>query len=98
VADAGRRTPGSRNPRGGLGGRRGGQRSGQHAGTARLQAALAGLACSDLDELCDDLLARMLADAPGDDVALLAVRLHPQDQPRPAEAGPNRVPPGFPID
>ena len=30
-----------------------------------------------------------------DDVALLAVRLHPQDRPRPPEAGPQRVPPGI---
>jgi hypothetical protein len=30
-----------------------------------------------------------------DDVALLAVRVHPQDRPRPAEAGPQRVPPGI---
>ena len=26
------------------------------------------------------------------DIALVAVRLHPEDRPRPAEAGPNRVP------
>jgi PAS domain S-box-containing protein len=68
------------------------------AGTARLQAVLADLAGRELDELCDELLARMLPDAPDDDVALVAVRLHRQDRPRPAEAGPNRVPPGFPID
>ncbi len=68
------------------------------AGTARLQATLADLAGRELDELCDELLARMLPDAPEDDVALVAVRLHPQDQPRPAEAGPNRVPQGFPVD
>ncbi|MGY2064556.1 SpoIIE family protein phosphatase [Blastococcus sp. SYSU DS0619] len=67
-------------------------------GTARLQAALADLVGSGLDELCDELLARMLPEAPGDDVALVAVRLHPQDQPRPAEAGPHRVPRGFPVD
>ncbi len=68
------------------------------AGTARLQAVLADLAGAELEELCDELLARMLPQAPDDDVALLAVRLHPQDRPRPAEAGPNRVPAGFPID
>ncbi len=68
------------------------------AGLARLQATLAELAGRDLDELSDVLLARMLPDAPDDDVALVAVRLHPQDQPRPPEAGPNRVPPGFPVD
>ncbi|SNR90533.1 PAS domain S-box-containing protein [Geodermatophilus saharensis] len=68
------------------------------AGTARLQAVLADLAGRELDELCDELLARMLPDAPDDDVALIAVRLHRQDRPRPAEAGPDRVPPGFPVD
>ena len=68
------------------------------AGTARLQAVLSELAGCDLDELCDELLTRMLPEAPEDDVALVAVRLHPQDRPRPPEAGPNRVPPGFPID
>ncbi|MBB3084653.1 SpoIIE family protein phosphatase [Geodermatophilus sabuli] len=67
-------------------------------GITRLQATLAELAGRDLDELCDELLARMLSDAPDDDVALVAVRLHRQDRPRPAEAGPNRVPPGFPVD
>jgi serine phosphatase RsbU (regulator of sigma subunit) len=67
-------------------------------GTARLQDALADLAGRELDELCDELLARMLPEAPEDDVALVAVRLHRQDRPRPAEAGPNRVPPGFPVN
>ncbi|SNS00848.1 PAS domain S-box-containing protein [Geodermatophilus pulveris] len=66
------------------------------AGTARLRATLAELAGRGLDELCDELLARMLPDAPDDDVALVAVRLHPQDRPRPAEAGPNRIPPNVP--
>ncbi|MGY1837616.1 SpoIIE family protein phosphatase, partial [Blastococcus sp. SYSU DS0510] len=68
------------------------------AGTARLQDTLAELAGRDLDGLCDELLARMLPDAPDDDVALVAVRLHPQDRPRPAEAGPERVPPNLPAD
>jgi hypothetical protein len=35
---------------------------------------------------------------PEDDVALVAVRLHPQDRDRPAEAGPIRVPPDVPDD
>jgi hypothetical protein len=68
------------------------------ADTARLTATLADLACFDLDRFCDELLARMLPDAPGDDVALLAVRLHPQDRPRPAETGPNGVLPRSPVD
>lgn len=40
----------------------------------------------------DDLLDRVLAHAHGDatdDIALLAVRMHPEDRPRPAEAGPS---------
>jgi serine phosphatase RsbU (regulator of sigma subunit) len=61
-------------------------------GLARLQETLADLAGRDLDELCDELLARMLPAEPDDDVALVAVRLHPQDRPRPPEAGPSRIP------
>ncbi|MGW6130730.1 SpoIIE family protein phosphatase [Cellulomonas sp. NPDC055163] len=49
-----------------------------------------------LDELCDEVVRRMLPSRPGDDVALVAVRLHRQDRPRPAEAGPNVVPPDVP--
>jgi PAS domain S-box-containing protein len=66
------------------------------AGLARLQAILAELAGRDLDALCDEVLARMLPTNPGDDVALIAVQLHPQDRPRPPQAGPNRVPPNVP--
>jgi serine phosphatase RsbU (regulator of sigma subunit) len=66
------------------------------AGLQRLQQALEELAGSDLDTLCDQLLDRMLPDDPDDDVALVAVRLHRQDAPRPAEAGPNRIPPNVP--
>ena len=46
----------------------------------------------DLDTLCDRTLARMLPPRSEDDVALVAVRLHRQDQPRPAHAGPRRLP------
>jgi hypothetical protein len=45
-----------------------------------------------LQETCDALLDRLVAPAHTDDVALVAVRLHPHDRPRPPEAGPNRVP------
>ncbi|WP_448640299.1 SpoIIE family protein phosphatase [Geodermatophilus sp. URMC 63] len=62
------------------------------AGLDRLQRELAALAGRDLDEVCDRLLERMLPDNPEDDVALVAVRLHPQDRPRPPEAGPADVP------
>jgi hypothetical protein len=61
-----------------------------------LRDALAELADRDLDTLCDEILARMLPERPEDDVALVAVRLHRQDRPRPAEAGPNVVPPDVP--
>ena len=47
---------------------------------------------ADLDELCDGLLRGMVEDRPDDDVAIVAIRLHRQDRPRPAEAGPQRVP------
>jgi serine/threonine protein phosphatase PrpC len=67
-------------------------------GLARLERTLAELAGRSLDDLCDELLARMLPTDPDDDVALVAVRLHPQDKPRPPEAGPNRVPPNVPDD
>lgn len=67
-------------------------------GVGRLAAVLGELVNDDLplEELCDTLLERMLPDRPEDDVALVAVRLHPEDRPRPAEAGPERVPPTVP--
>jgi serine phosphatase RsbU (regulator of sigma subunit) len=51
------------------------------AGLARLHGVLEELAAQDLglDALCDGVLERMLPERPEDDVALLAVRLHPQD-------------------
>ncbi len=54
----------------------------------RLRRALAAVAHQPLNDACDLLLDRMLPDGHPDDVALLAVRAHPQDQPRPQEAGP----------
>ena len=67
-------------------------------GLQRLRETLAELVPQplDLEQLCDHVLARLLPDRPEDDVALVAVRLHPQDRPRPAEAGPNRLPEGVP--
>lgn len=47
----------------------------------------------ELEELCDELLRRLLPERPEDDVAVVAVRLHPEDGPRPSVAGPERVPP-----
>jgi serine phosphatase RsbU (regulator of sigma subunit) len=64
-------------------------------GLARLQAALVDLAGVGLDELCDTLLARLAGDAGEDDVALIAVRVHSEDAPRPPQAGPNRLPHGL---
>ncbi|MGY1811653.1 SpoIIE family protein phosphatase [Blastococcus sp. SYSU D00820] len=65
------------------------------AGLAALQAALADLGRSPLEELCDRLLDRLLPHGAADDVAIVAVRAYPEDRPRPPEAGPNRLPPGF---
>jgi PAS domain S-box-containing protein len=64
-------------------------------GVAALRAALTDLSGRPLDELCDSLLARLVPEHGADDVALIAVRAHPEDRPRPAEAGPNRLPEGI---
>ncbi|MDQ6782526.1 MAG: SpoIIE family protein phosphatase [Actinomycetota bacterium] len=63
---------------------------GLDVGIAMLRDTLGDLAALPLDELCDELLARMLPEGAEDDVALVGLRLHPQDRPRPAEAGPER--------
>ncbi|HEY6745835.1 MAG TPA: SpoIIE family protein phosphatase [Mycobacteriales bacterium] len=44
-----------------------------------------------LDDLLDTALREMVGDRPDDDVALIAVRFHPEDRPRPPEAGPSTV-------
>ena len=62
-------------------------------GLVRLQEVLEELGNRDVADLCDQLLARMLPPRSEDDVALVAVKLHPQNRPRPPEAGPNRIPP-----
>ena len=67
-------------------------------GLARLQLHLTELADLPLQQLCDALIERLVDGRPEDDVALVAVRLHRQDRPRPVEAGPNRVPAGVPAD
>jgi serine phosphatase RsbU (regulator of sigma subunit) len=66
------------------------------AGMVRLREALLELADRPLDDLLDELLDRLVDGTPEDDVALVAVRLHRQDRPRPAEAGPVQVPPDVP--
>ena len=68
------------------------------AGLVRLRDTLIELADRPLEELLDELLERLVHGRPEDDVALVAVRLHTQDRPRPAEAGPNVVPPDAPDD
>ena len=67
-------------------------------GTSRLVALIGALSAAGagLDELCDGLLQGMVEHRPDDDVALIAVRLHPQDRPRPADAGPRQVPESVP--
>ncbi|WP_432548121.1 SpoIIE family protein phosphatase [Kineococcus sp. SYSU DK004] len=53
-------------------------------GLSRLESVLHELTAADLalDALCDAVLDRMLPQRPEDDVALLAVRLHPHHAPR----------------
>jgi PAS domain S-box-containing protein len=65
-------------------------------GLERLRSLLAELGHLSLEQLCDALLARLVPSARDDDVALVAVRLLRQDGPRPAEAGPQRIPPEVP--
>jgi serine phosphatase RsbU (regulator of sigma subunit)/PAS domain-containing protein len=66
------------------------------AGIVRLREALIEFADLPLQQLLDALLDRLVDGRPEDDVALVAVRLHRQDKPRPPEAGPITVPPGVP--
>lgn len=61
-------------------------------GIDELRRALERWGAEDLDALCDNLLDALPAGPGEDDIALVAVRLHPQDRPRPAEAGPARTP------
>jgi serine phosphatase RsbU (regulator of sigma subunit) len=63
------------------------------AGTAELVKVLEECRDLTLDELCDRVLEELFLPDAEDDVAILALRLFPQDEPRPAEAGPQRVPP-----
>ncbi|WP_422678159.1 SpoIIE family protein phosphatase [Blastococcus brunescens] len=65
-------------------------------GRDRLRDVLGACAGLDLDRLCDRLLAEMLGDGVEDDVAVLAVRAHPVGAGRPAEAGPEVLPPAVP--
>ncbi len=66
-------------------------------GIARLREALTALAARDLtlDGLCDRLVREMLPERPEDDIALVAVRLHPADRPERREAGAHGPPEGM---
>jgi serine phosphatase RsbU (regulator of sigma subunit) len=68
------------------------------AGLIRLRNTVAELADRPLEELLDEVLERLVDGHPEDDVALVAVRLHGQDRPRPAEAGPVEVAPNVSQD
>lgn len=72
------------------------ERRGQdlYEGIDTLGTVFAELIAADieLEQLCDALLRRMLPARPEDDVALVAVRLHREDRPRPPQARPGRVP------
>jgi hypothetical protein len=61
-------------------------------GTAELVEVLRDCAGLTLDQLCDRVLQRLFLPDAEDDVAMLAIRMYPQDEPRPAEAGPQVVP------
>jgi PAS domain S-box-containing protein len=61
-------------------------------GIDRLRSALAELAEEPLEVLCDAVIERLRPEGLQDDVALVAVRLHPEDRPRPARARPRHVP------
>jgi GAF domain-containing protein len=65
-------------------------------GLVRLRDTLVEIADRPLDDLLDEVIERLVHGRPEDDVAIVAVRLHPQDRPRPPEAGPVRVPPTVP--
>src|SRR5829696_5586558 len=65
-------------------------------GRERVREVLGRLPGLPLDALCDRLLAELLGEGVEDDVAVLAVRAHPVHAGRPAEAGPEVLPPAVP--
>jgi PAS domain S-box-containing protein len=67
------------------------RRADVRAGQQRLLETLDAHRDLPLEELLDVVLAELVGDQPEDDVALLAVRFHPEDEPRPAEAGPEHL-------
>ncbi|MCW2696297.1 MAG: putative sensor protein [Modestobacter sp.] len=67
------------------------------AGRERLRGLARTLATEPLELLCDGLLGGLLAGGFEDDVAVLAVRAHPESSRRPVEAGPVQVPAELPV-
>jgi serine phosphatase RsbU (regulator of sigma subunit) len=67
------------------------------AGREELRSLVRELSDQPLEALCDGLLAGLLGDGAEDDVAVLAVRAHPEDARRPAVAGAAWVPTGGPL-
>jgi PAS domain S-box-containing protein len=61
-------------------------------GIARLRSAVAELAGEPLGVLCDAVIERLRPEGLQDDVALVAIRLHREDRPRPPEAGAEHAP------
>jgi PAS domain S-box-containing protein len=59
-------------------------------GLDRLVSAAETLTAHDLEQFCDALISHM-GDDGDDDIALLALRAHDPGQPRPPEAGPERL-------
>lgn len=57
-------------------------------GLARLRQVLGAVADLPLEQAADELLARMLPDGHPDDVALLALRAHPESAPLPPKTAP----------
>jgi serine phosphatase RsbU (regulator of sigma subunit) len=62
------------------------------SGTAELVEVLRRCAGLELDDLCDGVLEQLFLPDAQDDVAMLAVRLYPEDEPRPPDAGPQVLP------
>ncbi|MFC3690359.1 SpoIIE family protein phosphatase [Aquipuribacter hungaricus] len=60
-------------------------------GLTDLRGVLSRHATASLQDLLDQVVAELVGSSPDDDCAVLAVRAHPEDRPRPTEAGPNRL-------
>jgi len=61
-------------------------------GLERLRSSLEGVQHLSAEEISDRALSLVGEGAQEDDVALLVLRAHPQDRPRPAQAGPEVLP------